>query len=269
MSWLALGLGALVGGVLGLVGGGGSLLAVPLLGLLGLDAGEAKAGALLVVAVAAIAGLVPHLRARTVDARAALLVGAAGAPASLLTAVAARSLSDAVQSALFALVAGVAGALLLRPARAERPVDVAPPPRLARTLLAGAGAGALTGLVGVGGGFVVVPVLALVVGLPPRRAVATSLVVVAVNAIAGHAGAASHVSATALPSTFLGGAILGAIGGAALASRVPQAHLRRLLGAVLLVVAVVMLVSATRPRPDAPAIDRGPLPVSTTSTLDE
>ncbi len=248
MTWLALVPGALVGLTLGLVGGGGSLLAVPLLGLLGLDAGAAKAGALLVVAAAAAAGLAPHLRAGAVDARAALLVGGAGAPTSLLTAAAARGLPDGAQTGLFAVVAAVAGALLLRrPLRAAPAPDdgvarAAPPAGALRVLVAGAAAGALTGLVGVGGGFVVVPILTLVVGLPPSRAVGTSLAVVTASSLAGLLGASGGVPAlTPTLAWFLAGAALGSIGGARLASHVPQARLRTLLGAALVAVALLLL----------------------------
>lgn len=264
MSWLALGPGALVGLTLGLVGGGGSLLAVPLLGLLGLDAGAAKAGALLVVAAAAVVGLAPHLRAGAVDLRAALLVGGAGAPASLFAAAASRGLPGGVQTGLFAVVAAVAGALLLR-----RPDPAAAPPTptspssaparagALRVLAAGAGAGALTGLVGVGGGFVVAPILTLVVGLPPRRAVGTSLAVVAGSSLAGLLGASGGVpSLTPTLSWFLFGAGLGAVGGARLADRVPQARLRRLLGLALVAVAVALLGQLLGPAAAA-ALRRG------------
>ncbi len=245
MTWVALGPGALVGLTLGLVGGGGSLLAVPLLGLLGLDAGAAKAGALLVVAAAAAAGLLAHLRAGSVDLRAALLVGGAGAPASLLTAAATRGLPDGVQTGLFAVVAAVAGALLLRrpSAPAEGP-GAAPRPRAGslQVLGAGAAAGVLTGLVGVGGGFVVVPILTLVVGLPPRRAVGTSLAVVAASSLAGLVGASGGApSLTPTLLWFLVGAGLAALAGARLADRLPQARLRSILGLALVVVASVLL----------------------------
>lgn len=235
----ALGLGAAVGLLLGLAGGGGALLAVPLLGLLGLAPAAAKAGALLVVAAAALAGLGPHLRAGSVDLRAAALVGGAGAPASLLVARASRGLPDALQAALFGLVALVAGALLLRPAPPAP--EAARSPRPGVMLLAGALAGALTGLVGVGGGFVLVPTLTLVVGLPPARAVGTSLVVVALNACAGLAGLAGDVTASPVLLGFVGAAAAGAVGGGALAPRVPQARLRQGLGALLVLVGLAVL----------------------------
>lgn len=245
MTAVALALGAVVGLVLGLVGGGGSMLAVPLLGLLGLDPAGAKAGALLIVAAAALASLGPHLRAGAVDGRAALLTGGAGAPASLVTALLARRLPGPAQSALFALVALAAGALLVRGARRGDPAPSSGRARVGPVLLAGVGAGALTGLVGVGGGFAVVPALTLVAGLSPRRAVATSLVVVAVNALAGLGAVASQVDLLdrRLVLFALGAAAAG-VGGASLAGRVPQARLRQLLGGLLLVVGLAMLALA-------------------------
>lgn len=249
----ALLLGALVGLVLGLLGGGGSLIAVPLLAHgLGLPAREAVATALGAVGLAALAAAAVHARARAVDLRAALVFGLLGALGSLLGAQAARSISGATQLLLFAAVTLVAGALMLRPRRAptapaapgaKSATGAAPAARPVWVLLpAGLGTGLLTGLLGVGGGFIIVPALTLVVGLPMRRAVGTSLLVLGLTALAGFASYATWVPLGGGPTLlFAGAALLTGPAAALVADRVPQARLRQAFGALLLLVSLAAL----------------------------
>lgn len=238
-----LALGAAVGVVLGLLGGGGSILAVPALVYgLGQPVGQAVPTSLLVVAVAAGWGASTHWRDGEVRWRLAVTFAAAGALAALAGAAAHRALDEDVVLAGFgALMLAVAGRML----RPGRPVDTACAVSGGRNwrgclpvvLSAGAGVGFLTGLFGVGGGFVVVPALVLLVGLPMPAAIGTSLLVVALNAgvaLLAHWGHASLDPA--VTAVFGTGAVAGSLLGARLAVRSDPTRLRT--GFALLVLGV-------------------------------
>ena len=242
MLYLALILGVIVGLVMGALGGGGSILAVPLLTYaLGLEPRAAIAGSLLVVGVGALPGLVLHARAGHVRGWIGLGFGALGLAGSLAGSQLAKLLDERVQLVLFSVILFAAAWLLLR--RNKRDVEETYPP--AGPLLVGAaglGTGVLTGLVGVGGGFMIVPALALVAGLRFREAVGTSLLVISLNAVGGFSGYASYVEldlTRVLP--LLAGALLGTGLGAAIAHRIPADRLRRAFAYGLLILATLML----------------------------
>lgn len=240
--------GLVVGGLLAALGGGGSILTVPVLVyLLGQDPHEAAAGSLLVVSAAALAGLGAHVRGGRVDARRGTVFALVAVPGSLLGAlVGARLPSDVLMLAFAALLLTVAGLMLRRLRR--RPGDdgpTSPPaaaPDPAKVLLSGSGAGALTGMLGVGGGFVVVPALNLAVGLAMPVAVGTSLLVLTVtsaSALAVHAVSGIHLD-WAVVAPFMLAAATGAVLGGRLASVISERALA--LGFALLLVAVSLFV---------------------------
>ncbi|MDC0710845.1 sulfite exporter TauE/SafE family protein [Stigmatella sp. ncwal1] len=189
MTALLLGacLSLMAGLTLGLLGGGGSLLTVPILVyVLGMEPRNAIATSLFVVGVTSLTGMLLHARARRVQWREGLLFGAAGMAGAALGA----RLGSAVPSHL--LLVAFAGLMLatafamLRPRlNPTEPPAPLPARRWAATLCHGLGVGLLTGLVGAGGGFLVVPALALLGGLSMPRAVATSLLVISLNSSAG------------------------------------------------------------------------------------
>ncbi|MEV6979520.1 sulfite exporter TauE/SafE family protein [Kitasatospora sp. NPDC093806] len=241
---LALAAGAVVGLVLGGLGGGGGILAVPaLIYLLGLTPAAATTAGLLIVLATSISAIVAHTRARTIRWRTALAFAAAGLlPAALAGAAAAR-LPQTLLTAAFALVAALAAVRMLR---GPRPVEPAGKSRAWRPAATGAGLGALTGLLGVGGGFLAVPALVGAVGLSMEAAVGTSLPVIAVNASASLAtrggGAAGLDWAVIAP--FTAAAVLGAWDGKRLAARLSGAVLQRTFAVLLLAVAAVMAADA-------------------------
>ncbi|MFZ2517513.1 MAG: sulfite exporter TauE/SafE family protein, partial [Anaerolineae bacterium] len=111
----------------------------------------------------------------------------------------------------------------------------------------GAGVGVLTGILGVGGGFLIVPALVILVGLPMAQAVGTSLLVIAMNSLAGFlghiSGGASDLTALlSLTTIFAAAGLVGAFTGARLAGRLPATHLRRLFGGFVIVLAIFLLV---------------------------
>jgi uncharacterized membrane protein YfcA len=161
---------------------------------------------------------------------------------------AATLLADATQLVLFATVMLAAAGFMLRPRRPGRPDRGRPPAAPWVVAVIAVGVGGLTGVVGVGGGFLIVPALVLLLRVPIKRAVGTSLLIIAFNAAAGFAG---YVGQVALPMPLLLGfgaaAVAGVLAGAQLAERVPARVLRRAFAVFLIAVAVWMLVQNLGP----------------------
>jgi len=242
-------LGALAIGLsLGLLGSGGSILTVPVLHYL-LDQPEQVAigGSLLVVGLIAAAACIPYAMAHQVDWRKALWFGVPGMVGAWLGASLARWVPGAVQLALFAVVMLVAAFRMLR--SAPLAVDEREPHPFA-VIAGGAAVGALSGLVGVGGGFLIVPALVLLAGVPMTSAIGTSLAVIAMNSFTGF-GKYHHVLETKglaldwhalLVIAAVG--IVGSLAGSRLGRRLPQAKLRILFGAFLVVMGIFVAADA-------------------------
>lgn len=243
MLLLALLLSFLVGGSLGLLGGGGSILTMPIvLYVLGLEAHEAIATSLLVVGATSAAALIAHVRGGRVRWRVGLLFGAASMSSAYLAGSAAQHVPGALLLVGFGSMMAVAGVAMMR--RREEPAPVAFDGwQWLRLGLLGLGAGSLTGFVGAGGGFVVVPALALLGGLSIRQAVGTSLLVITLNSTAALAG---HLGGTQLPwglaAAITSTAIAGSFVGGTLAGKVPQGALRRAFAWFILVMAAFFLL---------------------------
>ncbi|MFF1277042.1 sulfite exporter TauE/SafE family protein [Streptomyces marokkonensis] len=242
---LALIAGAVVGLALGALGGGGSVLAVPaLIYLLGFTPAAATTGSLVIVTVTSLTALYAHARAGNVRWRAGAAFAAAGLlPAALAGAAAAR-LPQALLTFAFAVVAALAALKMLRPA--DPAGGGTGTVRPGRAAAAGAGLGALTGLLGVGGGFLAVPALVTVLGFEMQAAVGTSLLVITANSLASLAtrsGAAVSLD-WAVIGPFIAAAVLGAWDGKRLAAKVSGPRLQRVFAVVLLAVAALMLADA-------------------------
>ncbi|MEF9884228.1 sulfite exporter TauE/SafE family protein [Streptomyces sp. P9-A4] len=240
---IALAAGAVVGLALGALGGGGSVLAVPvLIYLLGFTPPAAATASLLIVLATSATALYGHAKDGNVRWRTGALFAAAGLVPAALGGLLATRLPEALLTAGFAAVAGIAAVRMLRPASGAEGVRRSAP----AVAGAGAGLGAVTGVLGVGGGFLTVPALVQVVGLRMRTAVGTSLLVVAANALAALLARAGTADALdwAVIAPFAGAAILGAWDGRRLASKVSGDTLRRIFGAALLGVAGLMLLDA-------------------------
>ncbi len=187
MDYLVLALiGVALGLALGLFGGGGGILAIPLLVAAGVPADEAGTTALVVVGIGAIGGLIPHARAGRVDWREGALFGALGIVGAVAGSLLALRTDDRLQLGAFAALLVVAGLLLLRKALQKDTVASADVQRAAWPLVIATamGVGLLTGFFGVGGGFLVVPALTLVLGMPIHKATATALLVIIINSTA-------------------------------------------------------------------------------------
>lgn len=239
----AVGLGALIGLSLGALGGGGSILTVPALVFgLGLTAQEATAGSLVIVGVTAAIASVGHARAGHTRWGGGVLLALVGVPASVLGSRLNRAVAPDVLLLAFAALMVVAALGMLLRARHHGPAAAAEtgPARAAVVplLLAGTGIGLLTGFLGVGGGFIIVPVLVVVLGYDMPVAVGTSLLVIALNslvALLARLGSASLVWHVVVPFTLA--AVAGSLGGKRVSERLDPASLTRAFAVLLLAVA--------------------------------
>jgi uncharacterized protein len=237
---LVVALSVLIGLSLGLLGGGGSILAVPvLIQVAGLAAKPAIATSLLVVAAASFAATAVHARAGRVHFRVGVTFGAASMVGAFAGGQLSRFLPDRVLLAAFTTVMLVTGVMMLR--KRKEGGDGARCASLRCTSVLGVSVGALTGIVGAGGGFVVVPALAMLGGLPMPEAVATSLLVIGMNSLAGFLGQIGHVSvdvSIAEPVTIA--AVSGSLVGALVAGHLRPELLRRGFAMLVLGMAGVM-----------------------------
>jgi uncharacterized membrane protein YfcA len=246
MTILGFALAALIGLVLGLLGGGGSILTVPILVyILGFGAKEAIAASLAVVGTVSLFGAIGHGRAGNVDLRLALLFGLfAMAGAYLGSGYLAPFFSGAVQLTLFAVVMLLAALSMFRGRTEEARNAPGEPPGVSfpLTIAVGLAVGILTGLVGVGGGFLIVPALVLLARVPMKEAVGTSLLVIAMNSAAGFVGYLGQVEIPwAFLALFTAVAIGGIFAGTYLVRFVSQAQLKRAFAVFLVVMGVFIL----------------------------
>ncbi len=237
---LALSLG--IGLALGLIGGGGSIITVPVLVyVLGVPPHRAVGMSLAVVGSTALVGTFLHDRRGAVAWRTGAVFAASGTVSAYLGSKLTRSISPPALLLLFAGLMLVAGIVMLT--RRERlETTVAHVPSLWREVLAGFGVGFLTGFLGVGGGFLIVPALVLFGGLPIRVAIGTSLFVIAVNCAAGLAGHLTVGDADwTLTGLVAGLAIAGALAGTALSRRFHPKGLRRVFAWFVVAVALFLI----------------------------
>ena len=205
---LILGFG--IGLVLGFLGGGGSILTVPaLVYIVGLSPQAAITASLVIVGANAGMGAFLHRCHGTLNWRVALIFGGVGMITAYWAAGLSYLLSPTLLLTLFALLMVVVGVLMIMhktPRQRERSTG-----NWVVTVASGAGVGVLTGFLGVGGGFLIVPALVMLVGLPIRQAVGTSLIVIAMNSLAGLLG---HLTTTSLDMVLIGIFIVAGLAGA-------------------------------------------------------
>lgn len=240
----AIAAGGLVGLVLGLIGGGGSVLAVPLLVyVVGVPSAHVAIGTSAVaVAASAFANLVAHWRAGNVKARCAAVFAAAGVLGAFAGSSVGKAFDGARLLALFGLLMIAIGLVMLRRRGAEGDPAVrltaATAGRLLPALLGtGFTVGAFSGFFGIGGGFLVVPGLVFATGMPLANAVGTSLVAVtAFGATTAANYAVSGLVDWTLVALFVGGGLAGGLAGMALGRRL--AARKRALGTLFAAVVI-------------------------------
>ncbi len=248
-------LGFVVGLSLGALGSGGSILAVPaLVYVAGQTPQQATSTSLVLVALASLAGLPAHLRTGRVKLAAGVAVGATGIGGSFLGAALNRQLAPEVLLAAFSALIALAAYRMLTAcpsctrvgeAEAMASGDGAPLAfglslgRIAALLAAGSMVGFLTGLFGVGGGFVVVPMLTPLLGFNMPQAIGTSLVVVAINAAVALVARLGSVHIDVpVTAAFTVAAVLGVVAGGHVADRIDAQRGLRVFAAALVVLAV-------------------------------
>lgn len=255
---LALFLAILVGLSLGLIGGGGSILAVPILKyVLGVTAKEAIAMSLFIVGTVSVVGLIPHWQQKNVNLPVAFsfippaMIGAfLGAKITSLPII-----TDTVQIVSFAIIMLLASILMIRKSskksnkNQEEELEKIPEKesivkKIFLTTLQGLGVGIITGFVGVGGGFLIIPCLVLVGGIPMKEAVGTSLLIIATNSASGFLGYLNQVELNwFIIISFSIFASLGIITGAKLGQKIEAKSLQKAFGYFVLVVAVFVLIA--------------------------
>lgn len=247
-GWLGLGLGLGVGVVLGLLGGGGSILALPIfLYVFRVPVKPAVAMSLAVVGASALTGFLSHWRRGNVDLPIALRFGAAAMAGAYVTARVTHLIPAQVQLALFALFAGSAAVLMLRDAARdgirEGPGDAGATPRFTLLLTVQAVAvGALTAVIGAGGGFVIVPALVLLARVPVRAAVGSSLLIIAMNALSAFAGYIGTVPIDwPLVASFTASATVGVALGVRLSRHVPERRIKQGFAVMILVLGAYLV----------------------------
>lgn len=244
---LGAGSGMLVGFVLGLVGGGGSILAVPLLVyLVGVSNPHVAIGtSALAVGVNAATGLANHARAGTVKWRCALTYAAAGVAGAFLGSTAGKAFDGQRLLFLFALVMVLVGALMLHRRHAAGNHDVSLNREMAPKVVGyGAVTGAFSGFFGIGGGFLIVPGLIASTGMPMINAIGSSLVAVtAFGLTTAFNYALSGLVDWLLALSFILGGLAGGYIGTKLARRLSAAHgrLNTIFAVLIFIVAGYML----------------------------
>jgi hypothetical protein len=244
---LGAGSGVLVGFVLGLVGGGGSILAVPLMVyLVGVPSPHVAIGtSAFAVAINAATGLASHARAGTVKWRCAGMFAAAGVAGAFAGSSAGKAFDGEKLLFLFAIVMIVVGVLMLRGRGKGGDPDVACGRDNAPQVLGyGLGTGAFSGFFGIGGGFLIVPGLVASTGMPMISAIGSSLVAVTAFGLTTALNyAISGLVDWLLAAAFIGGGVLGGFGGARLAKRLSGTHgrLTTIFAVLIFAVAAYML----------------------------
>ena len=240
-------LAALVGMSLGLMGGGGSILTVPIfVYVLGYEAKLAIAMSLPVIGVTSLVGAASHWRSGNVNIRTAVMFALIAMVGSYGGAQLARLLDGAVQLALLAAIMLLAAAMMYRSAQRTSPaahaVGTVQPMRIALLVPVALAVGVVTGVVGIGGGFLVVPALVLLARAPMKQAVGTSLLVIALNSAAAFAGYLGQVQVPwAFVCAFTGVAVVGILGGSYLVRFVSQRMLKQGFALLLIVMGSFML----------------------------
>lgn len=234
---------AAMGLVLGLLGGGGSILTVPILVyVMGIEAHAAISLSLLLVGCTALIGAFLHQEAARVAWKKGLLFVCFGAPLNLLGADLSRYVSGTVLLLLFGILMGISGtAMLLKRGERQNSTDER---SIWPVLISGATVGFLAGFLGVGGGFLIVPSLVLFLQVPIKSATGTSLLIIAINsalALFGHRHTLAvdwillvELVAPALLATYLG---------VKLTERLSAQQLRKIFGVFVILMGVFMVAS--------------------------
>lgn len=238
----ALLVGAVIGAILGLIGAGGAIVAVPaFLYIFGFGALEATTASLAVVAASAASGAIPRFRQQQIDLKHALVFWLVAIPGTFAGSRLATVIPEAVLVSGFALVMLAAAVAMWRKSTAVVPAQREKTSVVLLVVVA-LGIGLMTGLFGVGGGFLIVPALVLVFGFPFAIAAGTSLVVIALNSVTALVFKYDTWASIDwyIPALVIVGGIVGSVLASRFNAKVPQRLLERSFAALLVVLAAWM-----------------------------
>jgi uncharacterized membrane protein YfcA len=239
----ALVIGVVVGAVLGLVGAGGAILAVPaFVYVFGMGTLQATTASLAVVTVAASSGVIPRFRQHQVRVKQALVFWVIGLAGTFAGSVVAPRIPETILLGGFAVI--MLGAAVAMWRKSAGPVTEGGPKVSVWLLIVVAlGIGLLTGIFGVGGGFLIVPALVLIFGFPFPAAAGTSLLVIALNSVSALAFKASTWSEISwhIPLIVIIGALIGSLTSSALNMNISQRILERSFAILLVILAAWMI----------------------------
>ncbi len=237
-------LSAAIGVSLGLIGGGGSILTVPILVyFLGVGVHEAVVMSLAVVGATSLFGAFLHWRRQNVDLRRGVMFGAAGVVGAFIGSPLTKMVPPNVLLMIFGLLMFVVAVSMLWRRNRRPDDDVKKAAHPVKAVFAGLGVGIMTGFLGVGGGFLIVPALVFFGGLEMKKAIGTSLFVIFLNCVAGlagHLGGEYFNWGLAFIVTAL--AVGGAAAGTVLSHRMAAHRLQRIFAVLVLAVAVFLIV---------------------------
>ena len=237
---LALLLAVLIGVSLGTLGSGGSIITLPVLVYVARIPAHAAVGmSLVIVGTTAAVGSYLQSRRGGFDRKAAAIFATTGMAGAYVGARLTHLVTGNTLMAIFAALMLMAGWRML--ARGEAG-EVSGACRIPRCAGIGVSLGVLTGFLGIGGGFLIVPALVLAAGLDMKRAVPTSLAIIAFNAVGGLAGQLRYAEFDwGLTAVFLGFALVGMIGGSTITGRVSAESLRRWFAWAVIVLGAAIL----------------------------
>lgn len=246
---LALAGALLVGISLGLLGSGGSILTVPILVyLVGEGEKEAIAESLGIVGAISLAGLVPYALKKQVDWRSVFIFGLPGMAGTWIGAIVAAFISGNLQLVIFAFVMIIAAFFMINDKNQSKKISSSPKLLPWWVLsLEGLAVGIITGLVGVGGGFLIVPALVIFAGLPIHLAIGTSLTIIAMKSITGfvkYLDVLSELELSVNWDLFIIFSLIGAAGslvGKKISTKISAGRLRKIFAIFLLVMGIYII----------------------------
>ena len=226
---------------LGLIGGGGSILIVPILVYsFNFDSKISVALSLATVGTASLVGVYRHTKLKNIDFKIAILFIIFAIPGTFFGTYLSKLISGTTQLTFFSIVMAFAAVFMLRKKKdlEVKLVEI----KLPFVILSSFFVGTMTGLIGVGGGFLIVPALMLFTGLKIKRAIGTSILIICVNSLIGFTSYINHIE---IPWIFLSkittAMIVGVLIGLKLSDRVPQATLKKVFAIFLILMAAFII----------------------------
>jgi uncharacterized membrane protein YfcA len=236
-------LGIAIGAVLAVVGAGGAILAVPgLIAVMGLSATAATTSSLVIVGAAAIAGVIPRIKKAQVNIKLGIIFSLLGVLGTFLGTRLVAEINETITITIFASLMFVAAFFMWRGQVSDS--QVFDKPNWVLVILVASVIGLITGFLGIGGGFLIVPALVLILKVPTKIAVGTSLVAIATNTIVALSFRYEFWSLIPVESiaAFTLAAVISSLILAPLATKLPARTIQKIFAVVVVVIAIYMLV---------------------------